>query len=114
MRLIGNWGRRSLTVRSGRRGGGLGGRTEGVIDGCWHCGASAGIVGIASIVGNSCMSYMDRESRCRIVSLLILDRMIGTNESWQQNCYPRCFEKDFTPVWTRLPFQLFVLFLKTR
>ena len=32
MRLIGNWGRRSLIVGSGRRGGGRGGRMEGVIE----------------------------------------------------------------------------------
>ena len=32
MRLIGSWGRESLTVRSGRRGGGRVGGMGGVID----------------------------------------------------------------------------------
>ncbi len=32
MRLIGSWGRRSLIVGFGRRGGGLGGRMGGVIE----------------------------------------------------------------------------------
>jgi hypothetical protein len=32
MRLTGSWGRRSLIVGFGRRGGGLGGRMVGVIE----------------------------------------------------------------------------------
>ncbi len=35
MKLIGNWARKSSIVTGGRRGGGRGGRMEGVIEWCW-------------------------------------------------------------------------------
>lgn len=47
MRLIGSWGRRSLIVGFGRRGGGLGGRMDGAIK--W--------VGVDGWVGG-CMSMI--------------------------------------------------------
>ena len=81
MRSIGNWARRNSIVQNGRRGGELGGRTEGVIDGHWRCGGFDGIIGIASILGSSCISYMARESWCRIISLLLLYRTIAANGS---------------------------------